>query len=77
MPGWVPVLREDDVIEECGDALDDRDDFIATCYGQLAAGAEVVLHVDDQEGVCWCDLHFRQHRPFQSEVVCRLRGQLW
>jgi hypothetical protein len=49
--GRVPVLGEDDVGESLGESVDERNDGVATCNGQGAAGHEVVLEVDDQEGV--------------------------
>jgi hypothetical protein len=57
MAGWVPVLGEDDVLEERRDFVDDGDDFIAARDGELPAGAEIVLHVDDDEEVVMGDVH--------------------
>ena len=54
--GAVPVLGEEYVVEARGDAMNDRNDFIAARNGERAAGAEVVLHVDDEEGVLRVDL---------------------
>ena len=53
----VPVLGEDDVLEMLRGAVDGVDDGIAVGNGERAAGAEVVLHVDDQEDVGGSDLH--------------------
>ena len=47
----MPVLREDDVLEPRRDAMDGRDHCIAIGHGQRPAGAEIVLHVDDEEDV--------------------------
>lgn len=49
--GGVPVLSEDDVVELCSESVDTGDDLVATTDGKGAAGHEVVLHVDDEEGV--------------------------
>ena len=57
MVGGVPVLGEDDVIEVCSGAVNGGDDGVAVGDGQGAAGAEVILHVDDDEGVGGGDLH--------------------
>ncbi len=54
---WVPVLGEDDVVEFLGEGVDEGDDGVAVCYGQGAPGHEVVLHVDDEEGVGGLELH--------------------
>jgi hypothetical protein len=55
----VPVLREDDVLEGGGEAVDERDDLIAFLHRQRAAGREAVLHVDHEEDVLRCRLHLR------------------
>ena len=51
--GGVPVLRGHDgqaLAGKVGDHLvDDGDDFVAARNGQRAAGAEVVLDVDDEQ----------------------------
>jgi hypothetical protein len=50
--GGVPVLREDDVGEACSEGVDPEDDLFAATDGERAGGTgEVVLHVDDEEGV--------------------------
>jgi hypothetical protein len=51
MVGGVPVLREDDGGELRHQGVDAGHDFIAAGHGQRAAGAEIVLHVDDEEGL--------------------------
>jgi len=58
----VPVLGEDDVLESAGEFIDDGDDLLAFGDGKRAAdsvdcGAEVVLHVDDEERVGGFELH--------------------
>ena len=58
MVGGVPVLREDDVLETRRDGMDGRNDGVAVGHGERAAGAEIILHVDDEEDVLWSDLHF-------------------
>ena len=57
MPGSVPVLGENDVLEVRRDVMDDRDDFVAAGHGQCPAGTEIVLNVDDEENVVRGDLH--------------------
>ena len=47
----VPVLGEDDVLESLAEAVDEGDDLIAAIDGERATGAEVVLHIHDQQGV--------------------------
>ena len=53
----VPVLREDNVVKEWRDSMDDGNDSVALGHGERAAGAEVVLHVNDEEDVVGTDLH--------------------
>ena len=55
--GAVPVLGEDDVLELRSDAVNDGDHGIAVRHGQSAAGAEIVLHVDDEEDVLRSKVH--------------------
>jgi len=47
----VPVLGEDDVLKPAAELVDDGDNLVATVNGESAAGAEVVLQVDDEEDV--------------------------
>jgi len=66
--GRVPVLREDDVREARGEHVDACDDRIAARHCQRAAGAEIILHVNNDEGVCGLDgdrLHV-SHRKLES-----------
>jgi hypothetical protein len=55
----VPVLGEDDVLEVLRDFVDGRDDRVSACDGKRPAGAEVVLHVDDEEDVVGGSVHQR------------------
>jgi hypothetical protein len=49
----MPILRQHHVSEARGDAIDDRDDFIAARNGKFAARAEVILDIDDQQDVAF------------------------
>lgn len=55
----MPVLGEDDVLELFADGVDDGDDSVAVLYRQGSARGEVVLNVDDEEGIVGlgCDGH--------------------
>src|ERR1035441_427118 len=53
----VPVLGEDYMIESCGERVDGGDDLVAARNRQAAAGAEVVLQIDDQQRVGGLRLH--------------------
>jgi len=55
--GGVPVLGEDDVVESFGECVDQGDDGVAAFHGQCASGHEVVLDVDDEEGIRGVKLH--------------------
>jgi hypothetical protein len=46
--GGVPVLRKDDVGEFLCESVDDRNDLVTVRYGQVSAGHEVVLNVNDE-----------------------------
>ena len=47
--GRVPVLREDDAAEVTDQAIHDRQNGLCVRHGEWAAGAEIVLDVDDDE----------------------------
>src|ERR1700678_905968 len=51
MAGRVPVLGEDDVFKMAGEAVDLRHDFVTAGNSELAARAEIALHVDDEEQI--------------------------
>ena len=69
--GRVPVLREDDVLEAPRDAVDRRDHGIAVGYGQRAAGAEIVLHIGDEQDVASGDFHLcLLCREPRAEIRC-------
>ena len=58
VPCRMPILSEDYVPEPCGEMIDQRHDCIAVLNGEMAAGTEITLRVDDQENVfIWSDLH--------------------
>lgn len=57
MVGRVPVLGEQDVLEQRRDAMDGGDHGISARHGECSAGAEIILHVDDDEDVLGGDLH--------------------
>jgi len=44
----MPVLGNDHLLELLGETVDQQDDLVTLGHGQLAAGSEVVLDVDDQ-----------------------------
>ena len=51
MSGRMPILRQHDVLVVGDQAIDPRDDGIGAGYRQRAAVAEIVLHVDDDQGL--------------------------
>ena len=53
--GWVPVLRQHHTVESRGEAVDDRHDLVSARNGKRAAGAKILLHVDDDEDVVAVD----------------------
>src|SRR5512139_1494067 len=55
VPARMPVLREHDVGEFGRQRIDQRHNFIAARHGEAAAGAEVVLDVDDEKRVPLAD----------------------
>jgi hypothetical protein len=54
----MPVLSQHDVFEARRERVDDRNDLVAPLYREPAAGTEVVLHIDDDEGVSGARLDF-------------------
>ena len=61
MAGRVPVLRQDDMAELFGNAIDERDDLVGSGNGKRASLAEIVLDVDDQQNVGAADFHIADH----------------
>jgi hypothetical protein len=53
----VPILRKDDVLEEWPHAMNRLNHLIALGHRKRAAGAEVVLHIDDNQNVSCLDPH--------------------
>jgi|APSaa5957512535_1039671.scaffolds.fasta_scaffold221491_2 hypothetical protein len=54
MPCRVPVLGQDHVGKNRDQAIDDGNDFVATGYGQRPTGAEIILNIDDDQGILLC-----------------------
>lgn len=73
VPGGMPVLGEDDVMEFLRKLVDDGNDLLAFGYGERSAGAEVVLEIDDQESIgrLWGDCHNRLIVPLEKERIFR------
>ena len=69
LPGWdcgeggvigrMPVLDENDVLEQRRDAMDGRNHLVSAGNGKRATGAKVVLDIGDDENVVRIDLHVR------------------
>jgi hypothetical protein len=56
--GRVPVLGKEDVVEAASESVDGGEDLVAAGNGKGAAGHEVGLEVDEEEGVgLLVDLH--------------------
>ncbi len=60
--GGVPVLGENDVVESLGEGVDGGHDVVGAGDGERSADAvegraEVVLEIDDEEGVGWLEVH--------------------
>ncbi len=54
----MPILSQHDVIEFFGETIDHRHHGIAIGNRQRAAGAQIILHVDDQQHIVIAYLHF-------------------
>ena len=77
--GGVPILGQQDVGEFPREFIDEGNNFVTTLDGQRAAGAEVVLKVDDKQGVgsgmehhalVWHGEPLSDHRP-----LCRVSAR--
>ena len=53
----MPVLGQRDMSEALGETVDDRHHGIAVGHRERAAGAEIVLHIDDQQQIVVANLH--------------------
>jgi hypothetical protein len=49
--GRMPILGQRDMVEAFGEAIDDRHHGITVGNSKRAAGAEIVLHVDNQQQI--------------------------
>jgi hypothetical protein len=56
----VPVLRQHHVVVACDQVIDQRHDLVAVFDRERAAGAEIVLHIDDDQRLV---RHFRLPFP--------------
>ena len=66
VPARMPILGEDHVGEARGELVDNGDDLVAVRHGEIAAGAEVVLHVDDQQAIAIGDLDGIAHQAMSA-----------
>ena len=57
MIGRVPVLGEDHVRKPAGEAVDDRDHFIAARNRKGTTWAEIVLNIDHKQNVTFVGYH--------------------
>jgi hypothetical protein len=53
----MPVLGEDNVLEEWRDAMNDRDDSISVGDSKGPAGTEIILYIDDEQNILVGDRH--------------------
>jgi len=53
----MPVLRQHDMVETLTEAIDDRHHGVAISNRQRTVGAEIILHIDDQQHIVIADLH--------------------
>jgi len=51
VPAGVPVLGEDDMLELLRDGINEGNNLVTFIDGECAARAEVVLDVDDDQGI--------------------------
>ena len=71
----VPVLGQHDMGKALRQAIDDRNDVMTARNREIAAGAEIILHIDDQQYIAIADVsaagrtRFAHDRPL---VTCRL-----
>ena len=64
--GRVPILGEDNVIESGSDLKDNGKDLVTARNGQGSGGAEVVLHVNDEENVMGSEIDQNSSVPYRS-----------
>ena len=71
----VPVLREEDVVKEWRDSMDDGNDSVALGHGQRAARAEVVLDVNSEEDVVGGGVHITLYCGPKPSVANGVGGE--
>ncbi len=63
VPARVPILRQHDMGERRGEAVDERHDLIAARNGKRTAGHEIILHVDNEQHIARADVDWAgRHR---------------
>src|SRR5262245_4597920 len=80
MAARVPVLRRHHMREFSRQCIDRRHDLVAARHRQIAAGAEIVLNVDDQKHITVADSQDVAHAPIRSRLHrCALWGlkRIW
>jgi hypothetical protein len=68
----MPVLGKDDVVELRGESVDAGENGVAVGNGERAAGEEVELHIDDEEGVGGKEVH--RHGSFHGKCIYRCKA---
>src|SRR5579884_1317412 len=63
MIGGMPILRQNDVREPSGEAIDDRNHLVAARNRQRAARAEIILNIDYKENVALPGSHAAHRAP--------------
>src|SRR5690349_8284268 len=74
----VPITRRVHwIAEPCREPqpfVEDRDDAVAEWYGERATGTEIVLNVDDQQGVAALELAIWAHVVERLHIACARRA---
>jgi hypothetical protein len=69
VPGRVPILRKDHVLEFRRQPIDEGNDGVALGDRERAAGHKVILQVDEQEKVAYARPATLVHGPSQIGPV--------
>ncbi len=73
----MPILGQHDMVEALGEAIDDRHHRIAVGNRERAAGAEIVLHVDDQQQIIVAGLRLHLGPALQLTSNFSAWRKLW
>ena len=57
MPGGMPVLGQDNVLEIFGEVIDEGNHIIASRHREVSTRTEIILNINNKENFVFCGIH--------------------